>query len=174
MKKTNKKKNIILVILIILVLGMAVGYAAFSTMLTIDGTANITSSWDIHINSITPGTLVGATSVNGYPRVEADNITATFQVNLAYPGASATYEIEVHNNGTVPAILDEIGGTLATANAAEPTGVTFAFDAVQGDTLEAGATKVYTVTTTWDAGDTTVPLTTSKTVSITLNYIQNT
>lgn len=172
--KNKSKKNIILIVLIVLILGMAVGYAAFSQTLTINGTAKISSTWDIHINSITEGTMVGATSKSGYPKVETDTITATFDVDLEYPGATATYVIEVHNNGTVDAKLDTIGGNLATANTAEPTGVTFQCDAVAGDKLVAGATKTYNVTATWAAGDTSIPVTLTKNVSITLNYVQDT
>lgn len=172
--KNKSKKNIILITLVILVLGMAVGYAAFSQTLTINGTAAISSSWDIHINSIEEGNMVGATSKEGFPKVEADTITASFDVTLEYPGASATYVIEVHNNGSVPAKLNTIGGTLATANSAEPTGVTFTCDAVVNDTLAAGATKTYNVTATWDANDTSVPAALTKNVQITLNYVQDT
>ena len=174
MKTKNKKKNIILVVLIVLILGMAVGYAAFSQTLTINGTANISSEWDIHFTTITEGTMTGATSVEGYPKIETDKITATFQVDLAYPGATATYVITVENGGSVPAKIESIGGTLATVNAAEPTGVTFTCDAAAGDKLAAGATKTYNVTATWDADDDTVPTITTKTVEITLNYVQDT
>lgn len=174
MKAKNKKKNIILVVLIVLILGMAVGYAAFSQTLTINGTANISSEWDIHFKSITEGTMTGATSVSGFPKVETNTTTATFQVNLAYPGATATYVVEVENGGSVAAKIESIGGDMATKNAAEPTGVTFTCDAVVGDKLAAGATKTYNVTATWDAEDDTVPTTTTKTVQITLNYVQDT
>ena len=173
MKNKNKKKNAILVFLIVLILGMAVGYAAFSQTLTINGTANISSTWDVHFKSIADGTLVGATNVATYPKLDGTT-TATFNVNLAYPGASATYNIVVENSGSVDAEIESIAGNLETANVAEPTGVTFTCDAEVGDKLAAGATKTYVVTATWDADDDTVPETTSKTVTITLNYVQDT
>ena len=44
MAKT-KKKNYTLVILLVLLIGISVGYAAFAQQLTINGTANISNSW---------------------------------------------------------------------------------------------------------------------------------
>lgn len=172
MKNKSKKKNLLLVLLILLIVGIAVGYAGFAQTLTINGTANLKSDWNIHINSITEGDLVGATTV----KAEATHgaVAATFEVDLEYPGASASYIVEVHNDGSVPAKIDSITGNLDTVNAAEPTGLTFTCDAAVGDTLDAGETKTYTVTATWSADDTSIPTTTTKTVTIELNYVQNT
>lgn len=168
MKKKNK--NLLLIILLIAILGMAVGYAALSQILTINGTANISADWDVKITKIVEGTLTGATS-KVEPSVGADNLSATFNVDLAYPGASATYIVTVANEGTIDAKLESVDG-IATANAAEPTVVTYSIDAVANDALAASATKDYTVTVTWDASDDTIPATTTKTATITLNYIQ--
>lgn len=168
MKKKNK--NLLLIILLIAILGMAVGYAALSQLLTINGTANISADWDVKISQIAEGTLTGATSKTT-PAVSSDNLSATFNVDLAYPGASATYVVTVANEGTIDAKLESVSG-VETANAVEPTVVTYAIDAVADDSLVASATKDYTVTVTWDATDNTIPTTTTKTATITLNYVQ--
>lgn len=78
-----KTKNIILIALIAVILLMAVGYAAFAQLLTINGTANITASWDVRISQIREGTLVGATSKTA--TVGNDNLSANFNVELNYP-----------------------------------------------------------------------------------------
>lgn len=48
----QNKRNIIIGSLCVIVLLMAVGYAAFQTVLNIQGTSNITSSWDINVTNI--------------------------------------------------------------------------------------------------------------------------
>ena len=90
MRKSNK--NIILLILLLVIVGMAVGYAALSQALVINGTANITTEWKILFTDIKEGTLVGAESKTA-PSYTAT--TATFDVNLLYPGASAQYIVTV-------------------------------------------------------------------------------
>lgn len=172
MKNKSKKKNVLLLVLILLIVGIAVGYATYSQTLTITGTANIASDWDVHIDSVEEGEIVGATTKSITATEGA--VEASFVVDLEYPGASAEYIVTVHNEGSVPAKIASITGDLDTVNAAEPTSLTFTCDATVGDTLAAGATKEYKVTATWDAGDTSVPETTTKTATIKLNYVQDT
>lgn len=166
----NKKtRNVLLIILILAVIGIAIGYAALAQLLTINGTANITSSWDVRISSIAEGNLSGATSKTAAV-VAGNKLSATFDVNLQYPGASATYIITVENAGNINAILESVTGVDA-ANQLEPTGITYTIDAKPNDTLNSGTTKDYTVTVTWT--DTNqIPETKTKTATITLNYIQ--
>lgn len=166
----NKKtKNILLVVLIIAVIGMAIGYTALTQLLTINGTANITASWDIKISDITEGTLQGAVSKTATV-VAGDKLSASFDVDLQYPGASATYVITVQNAGTIDAILESVTG-IETANALPPTELTYEIDAKQNDTLNNGTSKDYIVKVIWS--DTNViPTTKTKSATITLNYVQ--
>lgn len=166
LRKSNK--NIILVILLLVIVGMAVGYAALSQALVINGTANISVEWKIMITDIKEGKMVGAES-KSVPSYTAT--TATFDVNLLYPGASAQYVITVANQGSINAKLLSVDG-IDTVNKAEPTDVKYSIDAKQDDNLASGDTKDYVITVTWDAGATTVPETKTKTATITLNYEQ--
>lgn len=167
-----KTKNIILIALIAVILLMAVGYAAFAQLLTINGTADITANWDVKIINIREGSLVGATSKTT-PAVGNDNLSANFNVELKYPGASATYIITVENAGTINAILNSVNG-IDTANAANPTDITFSIDATTNDTLNSGSTKDYVVTVAWNSDSESVPTVVSKSATISLNYLQNT
>ena len=164
MRKSNK--NIILLILLLVIVGMAVGYAALSQALVINGTANITTEWKILFTDIKEGTLVGAESKTA-PSYTAT--TATFDVNLLYPGASAQYIVTVANQGSINAKLTSVDG-IDTANAAAPTDITYTIDAQADDTLGSGDTKTYTVS--WAASSETIPETKTKTATITLNYEQ--
>lgn len=167
----NKTKNIILIVLILLILGMTIGYAALAQVLTINGTANITASWDIKISNIAEGTLVGATSKTAAV-VTGDKLSATFDVDLKYPGASATYIVTVQNAGTINAILESITG-VDTANQAAPSELSYSVDARTNDTLNSGTTKDYIVTVKWEDSN-EIPQTKTKSATITLNYVQAT
>ena len=164
-----KKKNIVLIVLVLLIVGVAVAYAAFSQKLTINGTAKIDSSWDVEITGITlDDTSVGATNET---EPTFTNTTATFNVKLAKPGDTAVYKVTVENKGKVDAKLNSVTD-LTSVNETQPTEITYTIDASANDTLASGENKVYTVTVTWDASSTAVPTTTSKTATIELNYVQ--
>lgn len=169
----DKKKNIIIGTLLAAIVSMSVGYAALAQVLTINGTANINAEWDVEITGITEGTLTGATTKT----ITSDTTSATFNVDLAYPGATATYEVDIENKGTINAILESISG-LDAANAALPAEVQYTVTGVKAtDTLDAKATAKAIVTVTWvkSADNTdTVPNTPSKIATINLNYVQNT
>lgn len=169
----DKKKNFIIGTLLAAIVLMSVGYAALAQVLTINGTANIDANWDVEITGITEGTLKGATTKT----ISSNASSATFSVDLAYPGATATYEIDIENKGTINATLESITGVDA-ANSALPTEVQYTVTGVtEGDTLDSKATAKAIVTVTWvksAANDDTVPTTTSKTATINLNYVQNT
>ncbi len=51
-ESARDKRNYIIAGLLLLTIFMAVGFAAFSTVLTINGTANIASSWSVQITNI--------------------------------------------------------------------------------------------------------------------------
>ena len=71
----TKNKNVLIGGLLAIVFVMAVGYAAFATQLNITGSANVTSTWDVHIKSITAGTPVG-TATSKSATVAAGGLSA--------------------------------------------------------------------------------------------------
>lgn len=176
----EKKKNVLIGALLVAIVLMSVGYAALAQLLTIEGTAHISADWAVEITDIVEKTAVGATT----NQVDYTSTSATFDVNLEYPGAYAEYEVTISNNGTIDAILDSITG-LETINTAEPKKVVYTLTGVTAGTSEVVAkdgetvdTNVATVKVEWVAaaeGETeTIPTATTKTATINLNYKQNT
>ena len=121
MKKSNKKNRAIIV-LIVLLIALAIGYAAFQTVLTVDGNATGADvSWDVHftnatklyevnadgtkgaeITSNTRGTVsLGTASTTGVSHSQ----TATVSVHLNYPGDKVILETVIANTGTLDAKL---------------------------------------------------------------------
>ncbi len=164
-------RRTLLIVVVTSILLMTAGYAAMAQILTITGTTNVNDvSWDIKFTEIKELNMTGATSVNT-PSVSGT--TATFEVNLEYPGATAVYQITVANQGTINAILDDITGLEAT-NSSEPLDLQYTVSEIlNNDTLNAGETKSFKITVTWVSSSEAVP-TISKTATIGLNYIQNT
>ena len=104
-KYRGKRKNNIL-LLILLVLGVSVGYAILSTNLNINGIAGINkNTWDIHWNSRSVQVKEG--SVEGtLPRVYGENDnTVEFTTELALPGDFYEFTVDAINEGSVDGIV---------------------------------------------------------------------
>ena len=160
MKKS--KKNFVAITLIVLLLVLAVGYAAFSQTLPISGTANASGNWDIKFvdgsetitNSIVEGTTTNTAEVSG------DGKSMDVTVNLATPGDGANITVDITNAGNVDAVIKSFkveGADFSTSDnltykngpilVKVPTVAT-------GDELLAGATKTFTFSVEWDSTET--------------------
>ena len=119
-------KNILIGGLIAIVCVMGIAYAAFSTQLNINGTANVTSTWSVGFDTtktsgtgvITPTAgLSGATTPTGtiaFPNSQ----TATITANFKQPGDKVVFTITIKNTGTLKAklaapTLTMTGGTVS-------------------------------------------------------------
>ncbi len=163
-----KNKNWLIGGLIVAVAVMAVGYAALAQELTIFGTANIDANWNVEIASITETSAIDATTV----ATDFTATTASFEVNLTEPGATASYAIVINNTGSLDAIVDSIVVTPTTD--VPDIEYTFSGIAVSDPLLATTGTHTGTLSVTWDAAATAIPeLITTETVTVTINYVQN-
>ncbi len=107
----SKHKNALIGALLAVVFVMAVGYAAFAQQLTINGSAEITSRWDVHMENdganYNPESTMGTTPT-GSVNVEEGGLQATFTANFTSPGDKITYTIPIVNAGTLDARLSNI------------------------------------------------------------------
>lgn len=168
-KRESRNKNILIGALIAVVLIMGVGYAAFAQQLTINGSANITSSWNVHIQSITPGTPNG-TAENVSATVDpVDNTKATFSTNLVSPGDSLTYTVTVVNAGTIDAKVDTNGITFTEGP--NNQAIKYSYSGINDGTKVAAnnGTAQFTVTVTYDSGVTSQPSAEQLTNTLTMN-----
>ena len=171
MKKT--KRNYLIVALIIILLSLTIGYAAFSDVLTISGTANAKGTFDMIFSSasIDTATAQGIDKVNSYAKIDESNsnVVNISIKDLAYPGAGTNVTVVIKNNGTVDAILKEL--TLSAVDSDIEVGYPEGFKV--DEVVPAGKTCTLTFYVKWKA---TSELKAEKTVdfSATLNYEQYT
>ena len=104
-----KQKKIIIVSLCVAVCIMAIGFAAFSTTLSINGTSSIESNWSVVFTNIQELSKTSGVTINNAP--SASGTTATFDVSLDSPGDSIEYQITVANQGTLDAIIESINAS---------------------------------------------------------------
>ncbi len=108
MEKSRKMKIISLIVLVVMVLGLTVAFAALSQTLTINGSATVnTASWDIHFENLTLSEKTGTAEVSGTPSLTGTVISG-IDVSLNKPGDKIVYEFDLVNNGSIEAKLTDI------------------------------------------------------------------
>lgn len=109
--KKNSKKTIYLIL--VLILGISVGYAALSATLKINGTSTIKSAtWSVHFGTeandiqVTSGSVTGD-NVTTPARIKSgtNNTEIEYSVNLPEPGDYYEFTANVVNDGTLDAII---------------------------------------------------------------------
>ena len=158
-------KNIIIGTLLIAILLMAVAYSAFATQLTLNGTAEIVSNWDVRITSIT-AEYVSENCDAGDPQFT--DTTVTFNAKLVKPGDYITYLIIIENAGTFDAILDNI--TFTPDESGSPAIIYATTEPIT--LLPAGEETCFFVKVAYDENSTEMPSITSKTITGVIEYIQ--
>lgn len=114
LRKMEKQRNtqmLVILVLAVAVLTMSVGFAAYSTSLSINGTANVSAaSWDVKFDTttFTESSTIKATTKN----ITGTNVTYT--VALAKPGDFYEFTIDVKNLGTFNANLTDVSLTALT------------------------------------------------------------
>ena len=151
----RSKNNKITYILILLLLGITLGYAYLNTTLNINGTTNITSAnWSIYWDNIQFGTN-NVTDVTTPATISSGLTEVTFNVNFKEPGDTYEFTVDAVNDGSINAMISVVNSGVYAANGTTPKtlpayleytvtysdGVTIA----QNDLLEAGDTETYKV-----------------------------
>ena len=168
MKTNHNPKKLMILGLCLIVLFMAIGYASFSQNLIINGTSTITSDWNIKITDITVKGFNGSATNAEEPQVVNDT-TAIFKTNLISPGDSMTYEVTVANDGSIPAKLNE----LKVEDANNPA-ILFQVNGIsESDILGEHSTTTFEVQVSYNSSITTQPENPKSTLTVTLDYVQN-
>ncbi len=174
MEKERGFRIIALVALIVAIVGLSFGYAAWSTTLTISGEGKVSpATWDVHFayksgSSLTP-TIVGNAASTGA------TLTATtvsgFTTTLKAPGDSVTYNWLVKNEGSLDAQLKTV--TLGTISCSPSTGST----ATQTEATSVCGELEYSLTyadgSAITVGDTLAKTTGSKELKMVLKWKDN-
>ena len=106
----NKKKNK-LFLLVILILGISIGFAALSTTLKIDGTAIINkNTWKIYFDNIDnkSGVIPTTAPVIGDDTTNGSKTVVTWGVTLDQPGDYFEFTVDAVNAGSIDAEITKI------------------------------------------------------------------
>ena len=153
MEKERRTKALVIVVLLIVVAGLTVAFAALSTTLNINGTAYLDAAkWGIRFENLSSPTKIGSATTTGTAKIEetkAAEITG-INVSLSTPGDKVTYTVDLVNKGTINAKIDKIEKTQLTSE--QQRYLTFKVtdqngkEISQGDILSKGETRNLTIT----------------------------
>ena len=157
----RNKRTLIIVGLCAVLIFMAVGYAAFSQFLTINGTSSISSNWclgfdNTKLDTFTPtkgvetgtspsGEIVYSGTACGSKYVP----TATLNTTLNQPGDKVEYTLTIKNAGSINAAIKSItvDGDSVTSNTTKTKGnVKYIVEMPETTTLAKGAETTMKVT----------------------------
>ena len=170
MNPEHKKYFLIGSLCIAIFLMLGIGYAVLSQQLDINGTAQITSNWKILFTSAEEKEMMNATTTR---KEISDLTTLTLDVNLTQPGASATYDVVVENQGDLDAVLSSING-VNESNNQDPKAIKVSVENIKvGDALLAGDKKTFQVKVYWDESVDFSETNMQKEIEITLTYEQS-
>lgn len=183
----SKQKNALIVALLAIVLVMGVGYAAFSQALNITGTAQITSTWNVHFDTskvtATPGVVSTNTGAGGTVAPSgtvsySGNNAATVAATLNQPGDSVTFTLTIMNEGNIAAALGNPVVTMdgdedGTGNLTAKKGnIQFTVTPADPATINGSETATMTVKAEFIGSATSVGSTSTADVTITLTATQ--
>ncbi len=161
----TKNRNIIIAVLLIAILLISVAYSALATQLSINGTAEIISEWNVKITSVTAQDVSEGCSA-GKPKFT--DTTVTLEAELTKPGDYITYLVMVENTGTLDAVLENI--TLTPDEDGSPAIIYT--NTEPEPLLKAGQTTCFLVKVAFDEETTEMPSIKSKTITGVVKYVQ--
>ena len=149
MEKERSVKLLIISILFMLIAGLTVVFAALSTSLNINGTAYLDAAkWGIKFENLSSPTAWGTATTTGAAKIEetkSAEITG-INVSLSTPGDLVRYSVNLVNEGTINAKIDNIEKTVLTEEqqrylSFKVRDVDTLSEVKENDVLKAGETK---------------------------------
>ena len=182
MEKERRTKALVIVVLLIVIAGLTIAFAALSTTLNINGTAYLDAAkWGIKFKNLSEPVSVGTATVTGTAKIEENKSAEITGINvsLSNPGDKVTYTVDLVNEGTINAKIDDIEKTVLTSE--QQRYLTFKVtdqnekEISQGDILGKGETRNLTITIEFikDLTKEDLPTSTSTiSLSYKLNFVQ--
>ena len=118
MEKERRTKALVVVVLLIVVAGLTIAFAALSTTLNINGTAYLDAAkWGIKFENLSEPVKTGDASTSGTAKIEESKSAEITGINvgLSTPGDKVTYTVDLVNEGTINAKIDKIEKTVLTS-----------------------------------------------------------
>lgn len=184
MEKSRKNKKIILIVLVLVVVGLSIGFAAFGSQLTINSSASVTmdgSTFKVGFSdsqsgltgTTTTSTKVGTGVTAAEGKFENNNLTISgLSASFTGPGQSVTWKAYAYNDGQFDAFLKSVTVGKITCVADSESGTTQAYvdEAAKGISIKVSVGGDVYPTTNANITNSKLEIGKAKEVLITLEY----
>ena len=101
------KKITTMLLLVVVILGLTVGYAILSTNLNINGSSTINNArWSIYFENVEE--VDGSVTPTTEATINDTGNTVTYAVTLAKPGDFYEFTVDVRNGGTIDGMIESV------------------------------------------------------------------
>lgn len=175
------KRYLSVLVLVLLLLGVTIGYSALNQGLNISGTSKITNAtWDVHFANVQVKSG-SVTAITAPTAPVSGATTMTYEVNLSTPGDFYEFSFDVENAGSVDAKLSALP-TLSGVSAAQDVYTNYTITHTDGspivanELIAAGEETNFTVRVEFDRNVSRDQLPTSAqtmTLIVDMEYVQS-
>lgn len=171
----KKSKNALLLVVLLAIVGIAVGYAALSQNLILTGTATVkgSSDWDVHFVKGAETAANGEGAEGATIAIDAGELTGTFSAKFQ-PGGVATYTVKVANDGTIPAKYNNCTVGEVTGDAKDYITCKVTPGDTTSNLVKDSGSHTFTITLTCADMDKLPDTAIDATTTVTFNYTQAT
>ena len=138
MEQNRGFRAIAIIALCLSVIGLSIGFAAFSQNLTVNGTGTLKGNlWKVEFADLVTPTLANSKLVGTATSVADINVagtTLTFAASLYFPGDKVIYDFKVKNTGTIDAKISAV--SLTGVDAATAKKISYTLTYANGDPIE--------------------------------------
>jgi len=178
MEKERKQNKVILVILLILMIGLSIGFAAFTSKLKIQSSATVSPdansfkvAFSSKANVLEEGNIIlGGKATGGVFEKNATTLSS-LNANFTAPGQSATWKFYAYNAGEYDAFLNKVtlGAIVCTPDGADPEKV---LEAAKGISIKISVGGQTYNSTTEGISSHSLPKEKGEEVIVTLTYAE--
>lgn len=111
MKKNRKRRNVYMLLLVMMIAGIGIGYAYLSTTVNFNGNAVINSAdWNIHLENLK--VTLGSVTPTTEAVINEDMISVSYGVTLTNPGDYFEFTVDAKNDGSIDGMIERISSKL--------------------------------------------------------------
>ncbi len=109
----REKRKMMFTLLVVLILGLGIGYAALLTNLSIDGTSTmLAGSWDVHFDNLDILESYDNPVVGDQEPTITSATSIAYTITFSLPGDVYFFTVDVVNEGTIDAMLESVESKL--------------------------------------------------------------
>lgn len=179
MEKSRKAKKSILIVLLLLVIGLTIGFAAFVSELTISSSASVQGNeqnfkvaFSESVDSITGNSATPAGKATEGGTFSGTSLTG-LKAEFTEPGQTATWTIYAYNDGQFDAFLKDVTIGTITGIAGEGTTQSYVDEAVKGISIKVNVRDEDYATTTNGITNHKLAQAAGEKIIVTLEYATN-